>query len=124
MCECDYHAGNIHTIMRRCVVAGVGEISMQVIFTPLCAGVPWQVWVFTSDIKNAGTDADVYMVVYGEKGKSDDIKLENKSDSFEQGHMDMFKIDTVDVGVPYKIRVWHDNSGIAAGWHLDKVLRL
>ena len=77
--------------------------------------------MFTSDIKNAGTDANVYMVVYGEKGKSDDIKLESKGDSFERGHMDTFKIDTVDVGVPYKIRIWHDNAGVMAGWHLDKV---
>ncbi|XP_076450682.1 LOW QUALITY PROTEIN: lipoxygenase homology domain-containing protein 1-like [Babylonia areolata] len=83
--------------------------------------IPWQVWVFTSDIKNAGTDAQVSMVVYGEKGKSDDIPLDNKGDNFEQGHMDMFKVDTVDVGVPYKIRVWHDNAGTFAGWHLNKI---
>ncbi|KAK7479806.1 hypothetical protein BaRGS_00028986, partial [Batillaria attramentaria] len=83
--------------------------------------VPYQAWVFTSDIKHAGTDANVYMVIYGEKGKSDDIPLENKGDSFEAGHMDMFKFDTVDVGTPYKIRVWHDNSGAFAGWHLNKI---
>ena len=80
--------------------------------------------MFTSDIKSAGTDANVSLVVYGEKGKSDDIKLENKGDTFEQGHMDMFKIDTTEVGVPYKIRVWHDNAGAFSGWHLNKVWRM
>ena len=44
-CGWDYHAGSIHTIMRRCVVACVSVITMQVIFTPLCAGALWQVWV-------------------------------------------------------------------------------
>lgn len=83
--------------------------------------VPWQVWVYTSDIKGAGTDAKVNMVIYGDKGRSDDIPLENKGDMFEQGHMDMFKINTKDIGTPYKIRVWHDNSGTFAGWHLDKI---
>ncbi|KAL8614278.1 hypothetical protein ACOMHN_007616 [Nucella lapillus] len=83
--------------------------------------VPWQVWVFTSDIKGAGTDASVYMVLYGDKGKSDDIKLENKGDTFEKGSMDTIKVDSTDVGLPYKIRIWHDNAGTFAGWHLNKV---
>ena len=38
-CGCEYHAGYIHTTVCRGVVAGVGVISMQVMFTPLCAGV-------------------------------------------------------------------------------------
>nr|KAG5694176.1 hypothetical protein BaRGS_016022 [Batillaria attramentaria] len=102
-----------------------GQISRELILNvgprDASLGVPYQAWVFTSDIKHAGTDANVYMVIYGEKGKSDDIPLENKGDSFEAGHMDMFKFDTVDVGTPYKIRVWHDNSGAFAGWHLNKI---
>ncbi|CAG5125007.1 unnamed protein product, partial [Candidula unifasciata] len=81
----------------------------------------WQAWVFTSDIANAGTDANVYMVIYGDKGKSDDIPLQNKGNTFEKGQVDTFRFSTNDVGKPYKIRVWHDNSGTFAGWHLDKV---
>ncbi|XP_012940880.1 lipoxygenase homology domain-containing protein 1 [Aplysia californica] len=83
--------------------------------------VNWQAWVFTSDIKSAGTDANVYITIYGDKGKSDDIPLSNKGDSFEKGNMDTFRFNTVGVGKPYKLRVWHDNSGTFAGWHLDKI---
>lgn len=32
------------------------------------------------------------MQIYGEKGKSDEIKLENNSDSFEQAQLDKFKV--------------------------------
>ena len=27
-----------------------------------------------------------------------------------------------DVGVPFKIRVGHDNKGLAAAWHLDNIV--
>ena len=82
--------------------------------------------VCTSDINLAGTDANVILTIYGqnkqgEYKKSDDIKLENKGDNFEQSHRDEFKRETVDVGRPYKIRIGHDGSGFAPGWHLDKV---
>lgn len=83
--------------------------------------VAWKIWVFTSDIKGAGTDANVFLVVYGSKGKSDDFKLENKGDSFEQSKMDTFNLDITEIGIPYKVRVWHDNAGSFPGWHLDRV---
>lgn len=41
-------------------------------------------------MKGAGTDAQVFLQVYGETGKSDEMKLESKSDSFEQGQCDKF----------------------------------
>lgn len=49
-------------------------------------------WIWTSDVKGAGTDAQVFLQIYGEKGKSDEIKLENNSDSFEQGQLDKFVV--------------------------------
>lgn len=53
---------------------------------------PWSLWIWTSDVKGAGTDAQVFLQIYGEKGKSDEIKLENNSDSFEQGQLDKFMV--------------------------------
>lgn len=83
--------------------------------------VTWYTWVYTSDLKGAGTDSNVFLVAYGEKGKSDDIPLKNKTDNFEAGMMDAFKFEMTDIGKPYKIRVWHDDKGLASGWHLNKV---
>lgn len=83
--------------------------------------VTWYVWVHTSDVRGAGTDANVYLMAYGEKGKSDEIPLENKGDAFEKGKEDKFKIEMVEIGIPYKIRVWHDNKGNFAAWHLKRV---
>ncbi|CAF4256782.1 unnamed protein product, partial [Rotaria magnacalcarata] len=55
--------------------------------------VPWYIWVYTSDIKGAGTDAHVHLVLYGHDGKSDDIKLKSESDVFEAGQCNEFKVD-------------------------------
>ena len=85
------------------------------------AGVVWNLTVHTSDISNAGTDAKVFFCLYGNKGKSDELELGNHSDTFERGESDSFKVETAEVGKPYKMRVWHDNGGRGPGWHLDKV---
>ena len=75
----------------------------------------WFVWVYTSDLKNAGTDANVFIVIYGDKGKTDEISLRNKADNFESGQCDKFKVDAGQIGQPFKIRVFHDNKGTAPG---------
>ena len=90
----------------------------------------WFVSVYTSDLRGAGTDANVWLVAYGKSygkskqatyHKSDEIQLENKGDNFEAGEVDKMKVEMDKIGTPYKIRIGHDNSGAFAGWHLDKV---
>lgn len=86
----------------------------------------WIVKATTSNVSGAGTDANVKMVLYGKTKdgtykKTDDIVLDNKGNNFEAGETDSFNIHAAPVGTPYKLRIWHDNSNPAAGWHLDKV---
>lgn len=52
----------------------------------------WNVWAWTSDIRGAGTDANVFMTLYGDKGKTDEVQLGNATDNFEQGQLDKFKV--------------------------------
>lgn len=52
----------------------------------------WFAWIWTSDIRGAGTDANVSMQIYGDKGKSQEVKLGNNTDNFEQGTQDKFKV--------------------------------
>ncbi|XP_016364977.1 lipoxygenase homology domain-containing protein 1-like [Sinocyclocheilus rhinocerous] len=82
---------------------------------------PWSLWIWTSEIKGAGTDAQVFLQVYGEKGKSDEMKLESKSDSFEQGQCDKFIIEMADIGKIRKLRIWHEKRNPFSGWHLGRV---
>uniref|UniRef100_A0A3Q3VVE1 PLAT domain-containing protein n=1 Tax=Mola mola TaxID=94237 RepID=A0A3Q3VVE1_MOLML len=84
----------------------------------------WSLWIWTSDVKGAGTDAQVFLQIYGEKGKSDEIKLESNSDSFEQAQLDKFMIEMPDVGRLLKLRIWHEKRHPFSGWHLAKVTLL
>lgn len=72
-------------------------------------------------MKGAGTDAKVFLVLYGRDGKSDEIRLRSEKKAFETGACDEFKENIPDVGIPVKLRVRHDNSGSFAAWHLDRV---
>uniref|UniRef100_U3K2M7 Lipoxygenase homology PLAT domains 1 n=1 Tax=Ficedula albicollis TaxID=59894 RepID=U3K2M7_FICAL len=81
---------------------------------------PWSLWIWTSDIKNAGTDATIFFQIYGDKGKSDEMKLDNNSDNFETGLWTKLP----DLGTFYKLRIWHEKRNPFAGWHLNKVTLL
>ncbi|MEQ2279977.1 hypothetical protein AMECASPLE_014829, partial [Ameca splendens] len=81
---------------------------------------PWSLWIWTTDLPNAGTDADISFQVYGEKGKSDEIRLDNKSDNFEQGQVDRFMVELPDLGKLTKLRIWQEKGSPFAGWHLSK----
>ena len=53
---------------------------------------PYEVTVVTGNEFNAGTDADVFLQLYGEDGKSQEMKLRNRTDNFERNAVDKFKV--------------------------------
>lgn len=88
----------------------------------LLGKIPYEVTIWTSDILKAGTDANVFLQMYGTEGKTDEIVLNNRSDNFERGMKEKFKIEQKDIGDLLKIRIGHDGKGFGAGWHLKKLL--
>uniref|UniRef100_A0ACB8FDZ6 Uncharacterized protein n=2 Tax=Sphaerodactylus townsendi TaxID=933632 RepID=A0ACB8FDZ6_9SAUR len=80
--------------------------------------------VYTGDKRGAGTDANVHIILFGDKDSSQLIQL-NKSldhrDPFERGKTDTFKINTKNVGRLQKIEIGHDGKGFGSGWFLEKV---
>lgn len=62
-------------------------------------------------MKGAGTDAQVFLQIYGEKGKSDEIKLENNSDSFEQAQLDKFMVSPLDQPLKLSLSTYPPPSG-------------
>ena len=78
----------------------------------------WTIFVYTSDRVGAGTDANVYMQVFGAKSSSAQFSLENKSSAsknkklFEAGQCDRFdKSMPGDLCNPQRVRNGHDNKG-------------
>lgn len=85
----------------------------------------YTIHVTTSNIRLAGTDANVYVKLYGENMVSDKIPLtvsQTPGNMFEAGKVDIFKIKCEDLGALRKLRIGHDSKGFGSGWHLKEVL--
>jgi hypothetical protein len=70
-----------------------------------------QVRVHTSDLRGAGTDAGVYLILCGQQGSSGQLQLEAAGrDLFERGTVDQFVVESPPVGAISSIRIGHDNK--------------
>lgn len=84
----------------------------------------WLINVHTSNIQNSSTDCQVFIQVFGTKGKSTLIQLEDESNKkkFQKGSIDQFIIVLPGIGSPSRIIIGHDDSGDDSTWHCEKVL--
>ncbi|CAH1791204.1 unnamed protein product [Owenia fusiformis] len=69
----------------------------------------------------AGTDANVFIQLIGDKMKTKELTLDNDDNNFERNCTDIFTLKATDVGVIKKMRIGHDDTGIGSGWYLEKV---
>eukprot|EP01123_Difflugia_compressa_P005057 TRINITY_DN1661_c0_g1_i1.p1 TRINITY_DN1661_c0_g1~~TRINITY_DN1661_c0_g1_i1.p1 ORF type:complete len:960 (-),score=248.52 TRINITY_DN1661_c0_g1_i1:25-2904(-) len=90
--------------------------------TPSLPLVKYQIDVTTGDRRGAGTDANVFIVLYGTAGDSGKKILDGPGNNFERKQTDVFGFECVDLGELKKIQIGHDNSGFGASWFLDKVV--
>ncbi|KXJ04679.1 Lipoxygenase-likey domain-containing protein 1, partial [Exaiptasia diaphana] len=88
----------------------------------LFSGIPYEIAVYTGNVFGAGTDAKVFITLYGEKGISPEKELDTKnSNDFERDHTDIYLLDFPFEGTLKKIKIRHDNSWFGSGWFLEKV---
>lgn len=52
----------------------------------------YEVTVVTGNVFAAGTNARVFMQIYGLEGKTELLRLENRSNNFERGTTEIFKV--------------------------------
>ncbi len=88
------------------------------------AEVAYEVAVFTSDVRGAGTDANVFIELHGDKGSVGQMRLESGANNFERDQCDVFVVKGSDVGQLQRVVVWHDNNGPGPDWHLQQVSQL
>lgn len=80
--------------------------------------------MFTSDLRGAGTDANVTLQVHGTEGSSPPIPLGDNIANFERGECDVFRgvlIPTSVGGALEAMTVSHDGSNPYPEWHLERV---
>ncbi|KAM8782294.1 lipoxygenase homology domain-containing protein 1 isoform 1-T1 [Rhynchonycteris naso] len=83
----------------------------------------YEVITATGDVRGAGTDANVFITIFGENGLSPKLHLTSKSKSaFAKANVDVFRVRTNNVGLIYKIRIEHDNTGSSSSWYLERVI--
>jgi hypothetical protein len=91
--------------------------------TPAEASTPvryYRVMVSTSDVDSAGTNARVYLTLFGTNGSSGEVRLDNPGhNDFERGQWDTFYLSGPRLGSITSARIRHDNSGSEPGWYLQ-----
>ena len=67
----------------------------------------------------------MFITIYGKTGATQKMHLKPKnSNTFQQGRSDTFKVHSNCVGPLKRIRIEHDNKGLAPGWFLERVSML
>ena len=86
-------------------------------------GLPYIIHVTTGDVEQAGTSARVFVTLHGGKdGNQTSGKIWLESGKFVRGRTDVFNVNVAEKLSPLsRIDIGHDNSGMGAGWNLDKV---
>jgi hypothetical protein len=92
------------------------NLKRRIYFQNIFLDVPYEIKVFTSKIFGAGTDANVYIEIFGVKKTTGEVMLGSQADrkgKFQQGSVDNFVIELEDVDDDLKkIRIGHDNRGL------------
>ncbi|XP_035689707.1 polycystic kidney disease protein 1-like 2 [Branchiostoma floridae] len=80
--------------------------------------------VYTGFRGNAGTTAEITLVLYGSQYESPPLTLRDDSRClFEQGSVDSFLVSTEEpLGVLTHMRVWHNNAGFSPSWYLSQIV--
>jgi hypothetical protein len=74
-----------------------------------------------SPLEFAGSDANMYITLYGDNGSSDELSLDNAGNNFEQGAVDVFTVYAEELGDLKRVRIRHDNSLPLGGWYLERI---
>jgi len=83
--------------------------------------VTYTIHATTGNCRGAGTDANVYIIIYGDKGDSGKQLLDGPLSAFERGCTDLFRVTCVDLGKIDHIRIGHDGKGIGSGWFCQAI---
>ena len=82
----------------------------------------YKITLFTGDVDDAGTDAQVFITISGNPGmRTTEYILDKVGNDREQGSVDTYTVESRDIGRVSAILIRHDNTGDRPGWFLDKV---
>lgn len=84
--------------------------------------IPYTVHITTASDPNAGTDANAFIRLTGQRTSTERINLELLSaDCFEPGRTQTFSIEEVDVGDVEILEIGHNGLSSESAWHVKDV---
>ena len=88
----------------------------------------YEITVSTGSMPDAGTDATVYIELFGDEGANSNeitstgkLTLDSPGDDHERGSNSVHSVRTKDLGNLSMIVIGHDNSNRKPGWFLNDV---
>ncbi|XP_056259334.1 lipoxygenase homology domain-containing protein 1-like [Seriola aureovittata] len=88
-------------------------------------GIIYNVQVMTGNVRGAGTNSKIHMVMHGSKGLKNSGKVFLEGGAFERGLIDIFNVEICELISPLsRVTIGHDNGAVGAGWYCEKVLHL
>lgn len=76
----------------------------------------------TGDVRGAGTNSKIHMVMHGSKGLKNSGKVFLEGGAFERGLIDIFNVEICELISPLsRVTIGHDNGAVGAGWYCEKV---
>ncbi|XP_075070523.1 lipoxygenase homology domain-containing protein 1-like [Mixophyes fleayi] len=101
----------------------VAEVAAVLPDKPPLAEVTYSVYIRTGSFPASGTDADVFITIFGENGDSCKRRLKHSSSPkiFSRGKVNFFQIKSVDLGMLTRVHIEHTAVGYGAGWYLDQI---
>jgi hypothetical protein len=114
--------GTAYFVHRNWLQAGLPPVTLNAQAALQAAAVKYSMVIRTSDIRGAGTDANVYIELRGERGTSGRVPLDKAfRNDFEAGAADRFDLELPGLGALSELIVGMDASGAGAAWHLAQV---
>lgn len=94
----------------------------KIIMIKLYLGIIYNVQVMTGDVRGAGTNSKIHMVMHGAKGIKNSGKVFLEGGAFERALIDIFNVEICELISPLsRVTIGHDNGAVGAGWYCEKV---
>lgn len=82
----------------------------------------YNVAVVTGDIRGAGTNSKIHVILHGSKGLKNSGKIFLEGGEFERARTDLFNVEIAALLSPLsRVSIGHDNCGVSSGWFCEKV---
>lgn len=86
------------------------------------SGIVYNVAVVTGDIRGAGTNSKIHVILHGSKGLKNSGKIFLEGGEFERARTDLFNVEIAALLSPLsRVTIGHDNCGVSSGWYCEKV---